>query len=419
MTTALILAGHGSHISPNTAGIIWKYVDELRRLGVADEVTAAFWKEAPAFNQVIDTIRANQVVVVPVFTAKGYYSTQVIPREMKLQGEVTVRDGKTIYYTRTIGEHPYLIEVVCKRVRDVLIEADLNPAQTAVAVIGHGTTRNPESRLTTRQQAEYIRQQGVVTEVVDVYLDDEPSIPSIYETTEARNIIAVPFFLAEGSHTTIDVPKALGIVYGDYPARVDARQVYYTPPVGTDLAMTHVIFELARESGLPFTSQPRSNIWQGLPSAGWIELMRAVQARREFEFGQLRLTTLKVEPSDVISSPAILTAPAQLREIIRTTPFRPHATSTDLPTNWCIEIDTPEQLHAVVETVYPGAVAAWVNRHNGIVNSAAKDTFTPEAVQSICSQCICQPLWFEDTDREDVIPCRAPCNWFVSRAKEG
>lgn len=419
MTTALILAGHGSHISPNTAGIIWQYVDELRRLGVADEVTAAFWKEAPAFNHVIDTVRASQVVVVPVFTAKGYYSTQVIPREMKLQDDVTVRDGKTIYYTRTIGEHPYLTEVVCKRVQDTLIAANLDPAQTAVAVIGHGTTCNPESRLTTRQQADYIRQQGVVAEVVDVYLEDEPSIPSIYETTQSPNVIAVPFFLAEGSHTTMDVPEALGIDYGDYPARVKDRHVYYTPPVGTDLAITHVILELARESGLPFKPQPRSNVWQGLPAAGWIELMRAVQAKRELEFGQLRLSTLKVEPSNVSSSPAILTSPAQLREMIRTTPFRPHATSTDLPTNWSIEIDTPEKLHAVVETVYPGAVAAWVNRHNGMVNSAAKDTCTPEAVQSICNQCIRQPLWFEDIDREDVIPCKAPCNWFVSRVKEG
>jgi sirohydrochlorin cobaltochelatase len=418
MTTALILAGHGSHISPNTAGIVWQFVDELRRLGMADEVTAAFWKEAPAFNQVINTVRSNQVVVVPVFTAKGYYSTQVIPREMNLQGDVTVRDGKTIYYTRTIGEHAYLKEVVCKRVQDALAQDDLDPVQTAVAVIGHGTQRNPESRLTTRQQAEYIRQQGLVAQVVDVYLDDEPSIPRIYETTDAANVIAVPFFLADGSHTTMDVPEALGIKYGDYPAAVDGRQVFYTQPVGTDLAMTQVILELARESGLSFEPQPRTDVWRGLPSAGWIDLMRTVQAKRDFEFGQLRLSTLKVEPSNVRSEPAILTSPAQLRDFVRTSPFRPHATSTDLPDNWSIEIDTPEQIQAVVETVYPGAVADWVNYQHGEFESISTDKYTPEAIQSICSQCIREPTWFEDTGKEEIIPCKAPCNWFVSKVKE-
>ena len=46
---ALVLAGHGSHISPHTAGIVWRYVDLLRLWGVADEITACFWKEPPAF----------------------------------------------------------------------------------------------------------------------------------------------------------------------------------------------------------------------------------------------------------------------------------------------------------------------------------------------------------------------------------
>ena len=50
--SALILAGHGSHVSPNTAGVVWSYVDRLRALGTAPEVTACFWKEPPALNQV-------------------------------------------------------------------------------------------------------------------------------------------------------------------------------------------------------------------------------------------------------------------------------------------------------------------------------------------------------------------------------
>ena len=40
--TALVLAGHGSHLSPDTAGVVWEQVDKLRALKVADEVTAAF-----------------------------------------------------------------------------------------------------------------------------------------------------------------------------------------------------------------------------------------------------------------------------------------------------------------------------------------------------------------------------------------
>ncbi|HVU10623.1 MAG TPA: CbiX/SirB N-terminal domain-containing protein, partial [Phototrophicaceae bacterium] len=68
--TALILAGHGSHISPNTAGVVWEQVDRLRTLNVADEVTAAFWKETPSFHQAINTLDADDITIVPLFTAQ-------------------------------------------------------------------------------------------------------------------------------------------------------------------------------------------------------------------------------------------------------------------------------------------------------------------------------------------------------------
>ena len=84
--TALVLAGHGSHISPETAGIVWEQVDKLRALNVADEVTAAFWKETPSFHQVIDTLTADDMTIVPLFTAQGYFTQTVIPAEMGLTG---------------------------------------------------------------------------------------------------------------------------------------------------------------------------------------------------------------------------------------------------------------------------------------------------------------------------------------------
>ena len=87
---ALILAGHGSHVSPTTAGLVWGYVDRLRLLGVAAEITACFWKEPPSYSQVIHTVASQNVVVVPVFTAQGYFADDVLPSEMGLDGPLTV-----------------------------------------------------------------------------------------------------------------------------------------------------------------------------------------------------------------------------------------------------------------------------------------------------------------------------------------
>src|SRR5258708_32025973 len=117
MTTGLILAGHGSHISAQTAGLVWQQVDRLRTLGVADEITAAFWKEMPSFHRVLHTLTANDVTILPLFTPQGYFTRTVIPAEMGLNGALTTRDGRILRYARTLSEHPYLAQVVDRRLQ--------------------------------------------------------------------------------------------------------------------------------------------------------------------------------------------------------------------------------------------------------------------------------------------------------------
>ena len=87
-------------------------------------------------------------------------------------------------------------------------------------------------------------------------------------------------------------------------------------------------------------------------AAGWIE------------FGQLTLSLHEVRPTEIDLEREIVefSDPAALRDHIRRDPFRPLATSTDLPRDWVVRIDRRAQIHAVVETVYPGAVADWARR---------------------------------------------------------
>src|SRR5258708_2666756 len=168
MTTGLILAGHGSHISAQTAGLVWQQVDRLRTLGVADEITATFWKEMPSFHRVLHSLTATDVTILPLFTAQGYFTRTVIPAEMGLSGPLTNRDGRVLRYAQTLSEHPGLATIVESRVRDALRENALEPEHVAVAIIGHSTKRMPESREATEAQAARLRALGIVAHVVAV-----------------------------------------------------------------------------------------------------------------------------------------------------------------------------------------------------------------------------------------------------------
>ncbi len=431
-SSALVLAGHGSHVSPQTAGLVWRLVDRLRALGVADEVTACFWKEAPAFHEGVDSLEARDITIVPMFTANGYFARTVIPAEMRLTGAITKRDGCTIRYTRTLGEHPHVEEIVRRRVETVLRQTKIEAAEVAVVVIGHGTRRNPESREATQRQAEALRRTKIAAEVVDVYLDDEPGIAAAYPLTTAPVLIAVPFFLAPGSHTTIDVPHALGLEADAVEGVVNGRQVYYTPPVGTDESLCDLVLELARETGGNF--EPKSSsAWDCFPAVGRNGLVKMVQGRGLVVFGQLLLTPAEVSHVDAPGEGEFLTSPTALRERIRETPFRPLPTATNLPDGWRVRIEKPEMLHAVVETVYPGAVADWtanrrdiflpsslkavIARQTGMYRQSIASQQVDATVERVCSRCVRYPAWHYGDLLPESIPCKEPCNVWLSAAQ--
>ena len=421
MTLALILAGHGSQISPHTAGTVWRYVDALRQEGVADEVTAAFWKEQPEFSQVLKTVTSDTVVIVPLFTSSGYFVRQVIPAEMGLDGAVTVKNGRTIYLTRTIGEHPAIADVVLKRVRDVIEQENLSSQNTSVAIIGHGTPRSNTTQETSRHQADILRDKEIVSQVMEAYLDDDPDIPSIYERTDRDNIIAVPFFLAEGSHVSIDLPDALGINYGDYPAEVQGRRVFYTPPVGTDDVILAFIIELMQEIGVEVQACASSE-WDNFPRGGVDSLLEVLTSATKsartrqavgstedsLTIGQVEITGDVVRPIGSSNEFSFETV-AEIRAHVRENPFRPLSTSDDLPCDWLVPVKDARQIPAIIETVYPGILAEWsvqyrggfvaetwfdvMQRQQGMFRDLATldDATLSHFVTGVCGRCIKHP----------------------------
>lgn len=434
---ALVLAGHGSHISAETAGVVWRYVDRLRRMGVADEITACFWKELPAFSRVLDSVAADEVVVVPVFTAQGYFTRDVLPAEMGLDGPLTRRGKRRIHLTPTVGEHKLLDSIVNARLRDTVDRFGLQPDQTAAAIIGHGTPRNRNSRAAARAQAERLRALGWLREVVAVYLDDEPAIASVYHNTSSPNIIALPYFLAEGSHVTGDVPRALGISGGRAAESVNGRKVFYCEPVGADELICQVILELARETGLAFNCREHGGDWFAFPAAGRSTLLSALKRKGIMRFGQVMLSADQAWRSGDSAPGRAMSTPGELRAHLRDTPFRPLPTSADLPGGWRVDLAAPEQAHAVLETVYPGLATDWAARQSGQFATESLQTVSQrqvgmfkdihllprplvkQTVEEVCAGCVCQPTWWQARKSASAaLPCRSACNLWLSKAQK-
>jgi sirohydrochlorin cobaltochelatase len=268
---ALVIVAHGSHLNPDSSTPTYRHADTIRETGVFDEVTTTFWKEEPHVREVLRTLESEEVFVVPLFISEGYFTEQVIPRELRLKGfdvdqwdsdgtsadytTLTATDvaGKTIHYCGPAGTHDAMTDVIVRRAETVTDDPDVGPG-FGLAVVGHGTNRNENSAKAIRYHTERIRALDRFDEVRDLYMDEDPEVDDVAEFFETDDVIVVPLFIADGYHTQEDIPEDMGLV-DDYrkgyeiPTAVDGVRIWYAGAVGTEDLMADVVLERARDAG--------------------------------------------------------------------------------------------------------------------------------------------------------------------------
>jgi sirohydrochlorin cobaltochelatase len=238
---AIVLAGHGSHLSIDSSEPTRAHARRLRDTGRYDDVRVAFWKEEPSLARVLDGVEADDVTVVPVFMSNGYFVRQVIPREMRLAGPLTRLDGKLVRYTRALGDHPSLARVVLQRA----IEAGAQP-DDALALLGHGTPRDPGSAKNIYQQCEQVGRLGFFRETTAVFIDQDPNMRDVFSMVRAPRVIMVPLFVADGWHVGETIPEDMQLDHqGERP---DGRSLLYAGAVGTHPQVAEVIAEMIEEA---------------------------------------------------------------------------------------------------------------------------------------------------------------------------
>ncbi len=243
---ALVIVGHGSHLNGDSSLPVYEHAARIRDdIGGFDEVVECFWKEEPAMRHVLDTVESDEVFVVPAFISRGYFTEQVIPRELGLDGPTTGKNGKTIHYAGPLGTFEGMPDVILERTSDLMRGKEAE-GTTALVLLGHGTDLNKNSSGVIYLNAERIRERGVYDLVEVGFLDQEPEISGVVENIGAENVIVIPVFIAEGWHTRETIPEDLGLD-GEVTIRSD-RKIFYGAPVGTHPSMARLIADRAREA---------------------------------------------------------------------------------------------------------------------------------------------------------------------------
>ncbi|PSP56710.1 hypothetical protein BRC82_01120 [Halobacteriales archaeon QS_1_67_19] len=472
---ALVVAGHGSHRNPDSSSPVYSVVEAVRERGTFAEVRPAFWKEAPSIRNVLHTVDADGVIVVPLFVSEGYFVDRVLPREFALGEEDRADDDPpTVQYADPVGTHPAMTDVISARARRMLESAPDDPVvgdDTALAVVGHGTERNPNSADTVYDHVEALRERGTFAEVGALFMDEAPYVEDADEQFDADELAVVPLFAADGFHTRDEIPELLGLTddpgTGDpVPAAVEGRRVWYASAVGTDPLAVDVVLERAEEAGANLdcpagVEAPRPVREEaGAAFVSWVE-SASDAAESVRVWGELAVTPTEggdyeLRHRDDRDAPSADLDPLSLddlRETVRYADdgrYRPFAGEESLPTGWVLSGLDEDGLLRAVSTVYPAGVEHWAaersgdletvsfravaERQTGIydcVDDLSREEFA-RTVEACCGDCSKRREWAE-TDGEaaaslgpgaaaDVddggIPCREPCSFLVAAARE-
>ena len=123
---------------------------------------------------------------------------------------------------------------------------------SALILLGHGSTVNPDSSAPTFQHAGEIRRRGVFGEVVCAFWKEEPSYRQVLDMVESPDLYIVPNFISEGYFTQKIIPRELGLEgavthRGPAPG-LPARMLKYCEPVGNHPRMTELLLHRAGEA---------------------------------------------------------------------------------------------------------------------------------------------------------------------------
>jgi sirohydrochlorin cobaltochelatase len=265
---ALLIVAHGSTVNPDSSAPTLAHAAEIRRRKIFADVAYAFWKEEPSLRDALflfDPESIRQIHVVPNFVSEGYFTQTVVPRELELNDRTTRRaTGQIWKYCDPVGNHPMMTELLLKRAREIAPGVD--PSETSLLIVAHGTDLNENSAVAAKREAEKIRSLGKYAAVFNVYMEEPPLVSDWRELTKTSNVIVVPFFISDGLHSYEDIPKLLGIVdaapwprsshegttrrrvhevFRRNPYTIDNRSLFYASSIGTDPGFADIILEQA------------------------------------------------------------------------------------------------------------------------------------------------------------------------------
>jgi sirohydrochlorin cobaltochelatase len=132
---SLFIAGHGTGNNENSRTIIEQQVRLIRDRNVFRDVHSLYMEEEPRIEKAYELAATSNLVIVPFFISDGLHSFEDIPVMLGESVEVVQKRlhagvptwqnptqirGKNVWYTSSIGNEPFIPEIILERVQEAV-----------------------------------------------------------------------------------------------------------------------------------------------------------------------------------------------------------------------------------------------------------------------------------------------------------
>lgn len=120
---------------------------------------------------------------------------------------------------------------------------------SALLVLGHGSTVNPDSSAPSWTHTNEIRRRGIFGDVQCAFWKEEPSLRDarfLFSAGTIHEVLVVPNFISEGYFTETVIPRELELK-GAITTRASGQVWKYCQPAGSHPMITNLLLSRARE----------------------------------------------------------------------------------------------------------------------------------------------------------------------------
>ena len=239
--TALVLLGHGSSVHPSSSIPCRLHADTIRRMDIFHSVHCGFLKETPFIEECLDYVDAEKVIILPNFLAEGYYTDKVIPNKLELE-----KQGMEVTYLKPLGLQSFIQDVIIDLTERAM--GDWKPEETTLMLLGHGSTKSATSKDTLLEHIAALRGKTNFAQISDLWLEEPPFINEWHDVAEKKQVLFIPYLIADGQHGGWDMPEMIGIqrdAYDQYKAHdVRGSSLKLTSALGKSAMMVDLMLKL-------------------------------------------------------------------------------------------------------------------------------------------------------------------------------